>query len=186
MRVLREDIRVVRERDPAVRTWAEALLASHLPALWLHRAAHRLHRRGHRVPARLLTLVGRYVSGGVDIHPGARIGRRLFIDHGSGVVIGEQAVVGDDVTVYQHVTLGAVGWWRDIRRPPGERRHPVIGDRVVLGVGASVLGPVEVGDDCVIGAHALVLADVPPKSRVRAARSTVDTREPTIDLEGEA
>ncbi|MFE9374519.1 serine O-acetyltransferase EpsC [Streptomyces sp. NPDC006711] len=178
-----EDLRVVRERDAAVRSWGEALLAPHLPALWLHRVAHRIHRRGHRFTARLLTLAGRVVSGGVDIHPGARIGRRLFIDHGFAVVIGEQAVIGDDVTLYQQVTIGAVGWRRDKRRAPGERRHPVIGDRVVIGVSASVLGPVEVGDDCVIGAHALVLSDVPPKSRVKAPGSRVSAREPALPWE---
>ncbi|MEV4439390.1 serine O-acetyltransferase EpsC [Streptomyces sp. NPDC049577] len=173
VRRLREDLRVVLERDPAVRRTHEALLASHLPALWLHRVSHRWYGRGHRASARLLSLAGRVLSGGVEIHPGAVIGRRLFIDHGAAVVIGEDAVIGDDVTLYHQVTIGAVGWWRDRRRPPGERRHPTLGDRVVVGANASVLGPVTVGDDCLVGAHALVLTDLPAGSRVRAPASEV-------------
>ncbi|CAM5468230.1 serine O-acetyltransferase EpsC [Streptomyces abikoensis] len=170
---LREDLTVVADRDPAVRTRAEALLAPFLPALWLHRPASRLHARGHRVTARVLSLAGRFLSGGVDIHPGARVGRRLFIDHAAAVVIGEDAVIGDDVTLYHQVTLGAVGWWRDRRRLPGERRHPTLGDRVVVGAGASVLGPVRIGDDSLIGAHALVTTDVPAGSRVGAPPSEI-------------
>lgn len=169
----REDLQVVVERDPAVRSRNEALLAPHLPALWLHRASHRLYTRGHRFAARLLSLVGRALSGGIDIHPGARLGRRLFIDHGAAVVIGEDAVIGDDVTLYHQVTIGAVGWWKDRRRKPGERRHPTLGDRVVVGVNASVLGPVQVGDDCLIGAHSLVVTDVPAGHGVRTAGSEI-------------
>lgn len=168
---VREDLQVVIDRDPAVRGCRVALLAPHLPALWMHRGAHRLHKRGLQFTARLLTVVGRAVSGGVDIHPGATLGPRLFIDHGSAVVIGEDAVIGADVTLYHQVTIGAVGWWKDRNRRSGERRHPTIGDRVVIGVGASVLGPVSVGDDCVIGAHALVVDDVPSGHRVRVTRS---------------
>ncbi|MET9414911.1 serine O-acetyltransferase EpsC [Streptomyces klenkii] len=170
---LREDLKVVAERDPAVRSRAEALLSPFLPALWLHRPASRLHARGHRVAARVLSLAGRFLSGGVDIHPGARVGRRLFIDHAAAVVIGEDAVIGDDVTLYHQVTIGAVGWWRDRHRLPGERRHPTLGDRVVVGAGASVLGPVRIGDDSLIGAHALVTADVPAGSRVAAPKSEI-------------
>ncbi|MEU8551626.1 serine O-acetyltransferase EpsC [Streptomyces roseoverticillatus] len=173
LRRLREDLEVVADRDPAVRSRAEALLAPFLPALWLHRPASRLHARGHRVAARVLSLAGRFLSGGVDIHPGARVGRRLFIDHAAAVVIGEDAVIGDDVTLYHQVTIGAVGWWRDRRRLPGERRHPTLGDRVVVGAGASVLGPVSVGEDSLVGAHALVTTDVPAGSRVGAPRSEI-------------
>ncbi|MEV4324884.1 hypothetical protein AB0J37_21835, partial [Microbispora rosea] len=144
LRLLAEDLRTIVERDPSVRDRKEALLHPVLPALWLHRVAHRLHRRGRRVPARLLMLLARCVTG-VEIHPGAALGRRVFVDHGAAVVIGETAVVGDDVTIYHQVTLGAVGWWRDNLRAAGERRHPVIGARVVLGAGATVLGPVRVG-----------------------------------------
>ncbi|MFD7921574.1 serine O-acetyltransferase [Streptomyces sp. NPDC059740] len=163
------DLRVVVERDPSVRGLPEAVLAPYLPALWLHRLAHPLYLRGHRSTARVMTLVGRMLSGGCDIHPGARIGSGLFIDHACAVVIGEDAVLGSDVTLYHQVTLGAVGWWRDRTRPPGERRHPTLGDGVVVGAGASVLGPVAVGDGAFIGAHALVTSEVPAGGRVLAA-----------------
>ncbi|MEV4300616.1 serine O-acetyltransferase EpsC [Microbispora rosea] len=172
LRLLAEDLRTIVERDPSVRDRKEALLHPVLPALWLHRVAHRLHRRGRRVPARLLMLLARCVTG-VEIHPGAALGRRVFVDHGAAVVIGETAVVGDDVTIYHQVTLGAVGWWRDNLRAAGERRHPVIGARVVLGAGATVLGPVRVGDDAVVGARALVLGDVPAGARALAPAGTV-------------
>jgi serine O-acetyltransferase len=108
---------------------------------------------------------------GTEIHPGATLGRRVFIDHGAAVVIGETAVVGDDVTIYHQVTLGAVGWWRDNRRLPGERRHPVIGSGCVLGAGSTVLGPVVIGDRAVIGAQTLVLTDVPAGTHVVAAKA---------------
>jgi serine O-acetyltransferase len=165
---MHEDLLVVVARDPAVHSRSEALLSSHLPALWLHPVAHRLHRGGHRLTARIVSLVGRALSGGVEIHPGATIGRRFFIDHGAAVVIGEDAVIGDDVTLYHQVTIGSVGWWRDRRRPASERRHPTLGDRVVVGVGASVLGSVLIGSDSLVGAHALVVTDVPPGSKVHA------------------
>ena len=167
LRLCGEDWDTVVERDPSVRGHAEALLHPALTALWVHRLAHRLHQRGLRVPARARMLVVRGWTG-VEIHPGARLGRRVFIDHGAAVVIGETATVGDDVTLYHQVTLGAVGWWRDNKRPEGERRHPEVGDRVVLGVNATVLGPVRVGDDAVIGAQALVITDIPAGARVLA------------------
>ncbi len=168
---MREDLRTIVERDPSIDTLAEALAHSTLPAVWIHRVAHALYRRGHRIAARLLTNLARVLTG-VEIHPGAVIGRRLFIDHGTGVIIGETAVVGQDVTLYQHVTLGAVGWWRDNRRDAGERRHPAVGDRVTFGAGATVLGPVEVGDDSFVGATALVVSDVPAGSKVLAVPRT--------------
>ncbi|MGV9597105.1 serine O-acetyltransferase EpsC [Streptosporangium sandarakinum] len=167
LRTLEEDLRTIVERDPSIRNRREALLHPVLPAMLLHRVAHRLYRRDRRLAARFLMLLARGFTG-VEIHPGAVLGRRVFVDHGAAVVIGETAVVGDDVTIYHQVTLGAVGWWRDNRRAGGERRHPVIGDRVVLGVGATVLGPVRVGDDAVIGARALVLGDVPAGARALA------------------
>jgi serine O-acetyltransferase len=110
---------------------------------------------------------------GVEIHPGARLGRRVFIDHGAAVVIGETAVVGDNVTLYHQVTLGAVGWWQDNRRAAGERRHPVVGSGVVLGANATVLGPVTIGDDAVVGAQALVIKDVPAGARALAPAAVV-------------
>ncbi|MFB7915456.1 serine O-acetyltransferase EpsC [Streptomyces sp. NPDC056061] len=175
LRTLREDLDVVVERDPSVRTRFEGLWHPALPALWAHRIAHRLHRRGHRLTARAVARRARRRTG-VEIHPGAVIGRRVFIDHGSGVVIGETARIGDDVTLFHQVTLGAVGWWRDNGRPPGARRHPVVGDRVVLGANATVLGAVTIGDDALIGAMATVTRDVRPGARVHAPPSVI--REP--------
>lgn len=165
---MRQDLAMVVARDPSIRTRAEALLHPALPALWAHRAAHVLYTRRHRHLACALAYLARAVTGGIEIHPGARLGRRVFIDHGAAVVIGETAEIGDDVTIFHQVTLGAVGWWRDERREPGARRHPVVGDRVVLGTNAIVLGPVTVGDDAMIGAGSLVLGDVPPRARVTA------------------
>jgi serine O-acetyltransferase len=160
----REDIEVVLERDPAARTRWEVLLYPHLHALWLHRVAHRLYRRERFGLARALSLLARGVSG-IEIHPGARIGRRFFIDHGAGVVIGETAVVGDDVTLYHQVTLGSTGW-RLAPCGPAQRRHPRLEDGVVVGVNASILGPVTIGAGSRVGAHAVVLRSLPPGSRV--------------------
>lgn len=170
LRLMREDLDVV-ERDPSVRGRLEAALHPALTALWTHRIAHRLHTSGRRLPARLLASWARRVTA-VEIHPGAVLGRRVFIDHGAAVVIGETCTIGDDVTIYHQVTLGAVGWWSDNRRPEGERRHPVVGRNVVLGTNATVLGPVTVGDDAVIGAQALVNKDVPEGVRMLAATAT--------------
>lgn len=174
---MREDVAVVVERDPAVRSTLEALLSPHLVALWLHRISHAAYRANHRVLARFVFQVGRLLSGGIEIHPGARIGRRLFIDHGCGTVIGETAVIGDDVTLYHQVTLGAVGWWRDKNRPPGARRHPTLGSRVVIGAHAVLLGPLVVGDDARIGAKAFVTEDVPAAAVVSAERSAITPRD---------
>ncbi|GAA4685002.1 hypothetical protein GCM10023347_45250 [Streptomyces chumphonensis] len=175
-RMLAEDLRTVVERDPAIRSRREALLHPALPALWSHRVAHRLHRRGWRIAARLVSLPARFATG-VEVHPGAALGRRVFVDHGTGVVIGETAVVGDDVTIYHQVTLGARGWWEDNLRAPGERRHPVIGDGVVLGTNASVLGPVTVGDGALVGAHSMVLRDVPPGATTQAPGAALADRD---------
>lgn len=166
-KLLAEDIATVLAKDPAAATRAEVLLYPHIHALWTYRIAHRLWRRGHRFTARALSLLARTFTG-IEIHPGARIGRRFFVDHGTAVVIGETVRIGDDVMLYHQVTLGSVGWWKDLRRPAGSRRHPVVGDRVIIGTGASVLGPVTVGSDSRVGAHAIVLDDLPPHSRVVA------------------
>jgi serine O-acetyltransferase len=168
---MREDVAVVIERDPSVHSVSEALLAPHLIALWLYRVSHALYVARRRVLARLVSLVGRQLSGGIEIHPGARIGRRLFIDHGCGTVIGETAVIGDDCTLYHQVTLGALGWWRDNRRPPGTPRHPQLGSRVVVGANSVILGPVRIGDAARIGAKVFLTEDVPSGAVISAERT---------------
>ncbi|MEU0031184.1 serine O-acetyltransferase EpsC [Streptomyces sp. NPDC006335] len=157
-RLIREDLQAVLERDPSCSGRLEALLHAGWQGLALHRIAHRRYTRGHRLTAAVLTRLARLLTG-MEIHAGARIGRRAFIDHGFGVVIGETVVIGDDVTLYHGVTLGSRGWLRD--SDGGRRRHPVLGDGVLIGTGASVLGPVTVGDGRRIAAHALVLHDLP-------------------------
>ncbi len=150
-----EDVDGAIERDPAATSRLEVVLTSPgLHAIWGHRAAHALWSLpGGRLPARLLAQGVRFATG-VEIHPAARIGRRFFIDHGMGVVIGETAEVGDDVMLYHGVTLGG----RSLARV---KRHPTIGNRVTIGTGARVLGPVEVGDDVQIGANSVVVKDIP-------------------------
>lgn len=157
---LTEDVAAAMERDPAARSRAEVLLAyPGLHAVWVHRFAHRLWcRSGRRLLARLVSQAARALTG-VEIHPGACIGRRVFIDHGMGVVIGETAEVGDDVLIYHGATLGAVSG-------QAGKRHPTVGSGVVIGAGAKVLGPVEVGDDARIGANAVVVHDVPAGATV--------------------
>ncbi|MHC5907215.1 serine O-acetyltransferase EpsC [Streptomyces sp. S6] len=172
------DLDMIRERDPSMLSRAEALLHPAVPAVWGYRVAHRMHRRGLRRSARLLSVVARVVSGGIEIHPGARIGRRFFVDHGTGVVVGETAVIGDDVTIFHQVTLGSVGWWHDQERPAGSRRHPAVGDRVVIGANATLLGAITVGSDAVIGAQALVIRDVPDSARVLAPTAEPQRRRP--------
>jgi serine O-acetyltransferase len=152
---LREDIDAVFERDPAARSRLEVILCyPGIHALIFHRAAHRLWRRGWKLLARLISQLGRFATG-IEIHPGARIGRRFFVDHGMGLVIGETAEIGDDVTLYQGVTLGGVSL------DPG-KRHPTIGNGVIVGAGAAVLGPFKVGDGARIGSNAVVLREVQP------------------------
>ncbi|MFF4550012.1 serine O-acetyltransferase EpsC [Streptomyces sp. NPDC001406] len=172
LRTLGEDLAVVVARDPSLSSRLAAVGHTGLSAVWAHRVAHRLYRRRLRTAASLIARTARRRTG-VEIHPGAVLGRRVFIDHGASVVIGQTAVVGDDVTIYQQVTLGAVGWWTDNLRPPGARRHPVVGDGVVLGANATVLGPVTIGDRALIGAMATVTEDLPPGARVYAPRSVV-------------
>ena len=151
---LSEDIATVFARDPAARSRAEVLLCyPGVKALYWHRIAHRLYLHRHTLLARWISARTRRKTG-IEIHPGAQIGRRVFIDHGAGVVIGEAAEVGDDVMLYQGVTLGGTG------KDHG-KRHPTVGDRVVVGAGAKILGPVWIGDDAQIGANAVVVKDVP-------------------------
>jgi serine O-acetyltransferase len=158
-RRIREDIGSVLERDPAARSWLEVVTCyPGLWAVWMHRAAHRLWKWRLRLPARMLSQFAHFVTA-VDIHPAARLGRRLFIDHATGVVIGETAIVGDDVTMYQGVTLGGTGKGHG-------KRHPTICDRVFIGNNANVLGNVCVGENSRVGAGSVVLNDVPPNSTV--------------------
>lgn len=154
-----EDIRCVFDRDPAARTRIEIITTyPGVHAIMLYRMANRLWRRGWRYLPRLISYIGRIWTS-IDIHPGATIGRRFFIDHGTGVVIGETAVVGDDVTLYHGVTLGGVSWNKG-------KRHPTLGDRVVVGAGAKILGPIEVGEEVRVGANSVVVSAVPANKTV--------------------
>ncbi|AHG42288.1 serine O-acetyltransferase [Pseudomonas syringae CC1557] len=151
---LREDIQSVFHRDPAARNAFEVLTCyPGMHAIWLHRFAHILWRNGWKWPARVVSNFGRWMTG-IEIHPGARIGRRFFIDHGMGIVIGETAEIGNDVTLYQGVTLGGTSW-------NAGKRHPTLEDGVVVGAGAKVLGPFTVGAGAKIGSNAVVTKAVP-------------------------
>ena len=169
-----EDVDAAMARDPAAQSRLETFLASPgLHAVWSHRLAHRMWERpAYRLPARVLSNVTRTLTG-VEIHPGATIGRRFFIDHGMGVVIGETSVVGDDVMLYHDVTLGG----RSLGRV---KRHPTVGDRVTIGSGARVLGDITVGDDSQIGANSVVTRDVP--SGAVAVGIPAQIREPVPGL----
>lgn len=156
---LRNDIRAARQRDPAAPTTLEVIFAyPGVHAIWGHRISHWLWKRGARVTARALAELTRILTG-VDIHPGAHLGSGLFIDHATGVVIGETAEVGDDVTMYHGVTLGGSG-------ADTGKRHPTIGDRVTIGAGAKILGAIKIGDDSRIGANAVVVKPVPSSAVV--------------------
>jgi serine O-acetyltransferase len=156
---LRRDIRAVMERDPAVKSTLEVILCyPGVHALFFHRIAHRLYQKRWFVTARFISQLSRFLTG-IEIHPGAKIGQGLFIDHGAGVVIGETAEIGDNVTLYQGCTLGGTG------KEKG-KRHPTIGNNVVVSSGAKVLGSFTVGDNAKIGAGSVVLKAVPPDSTV--------------------
>ena len=177
---LEPEVKACFERDPAARNVVEVLLTySGVHVLCFHRIAHPLEKAGVPVLPRLLMTIARMVTG-IEIHPAATIGRGLFIDHGMGVVIGETASIGNDVTLFQGVTLGGTGKERG-------KRHPTIGDRVVIGTGAKVLGNIRIGNDVMIGANAVVLRDVPDHSTVvgvpgRITR-TKDRHFPGINLD---
>jgi serine O-acetyltransferase len=158
-------IDVIFEKDPACRSIFEALLYQGLWAIFYHRIAHALYKAHIPFIPRLISQFARFITGGIEIHPGAKIGRRFFIDHGAGVVIGETAEIGNNVMLYHQVTLGATGWWRP---SPGRRqkRHPTIEDDVTIGVGAAILGPITIGKGSKIGGMTLVLESVPPNSVV--------------------
>jgi serine O-acetyltransferase len=162
---------VVFDKDPAARNVLEVLLYPSVHALFFHRIAHWLYRRRVPVIPRAVSQFARWITGGIEIHPGARIGERFFIDHGSGVVIGETSEIGDDVMLYHQVTLGATGWWRHDRNHRA-KRHPTLEDGVTIGVGASILGPVTIGARSRIGALSIVTEDVPPDSVVVGPRAS--------------
>jgi serine O-acetyltransferase len=154
-----EDIQVILERDPAARTRLEVLLCyPGLHAVWMHRLNHWLWLHGFNLPARLGSHISRFLTG-IEIHPAASIGRRFFVDHGMGVVIGETAVIGNDVTLYQQVTVGGTGKRRG-------KRHPTLEDGVVVGAGAKILGDITIGRNSQVGAGSVVVKDVPPDCTV--------------------
>ena len=156
---MREDIRSVLQSDPAAKSGLQvALLYAGLHAIWAYRVAHAFDRRGFHFIARGISQTARWLTG-VEIHPAATIGRRFFIDHGMGIIVGETAIIGDDVLLYQGVTLGGTG------NETG-KRHPTLGDRVVVGAGAKVLGNIHIGSDTRIGANSVVLSNVPSHSTV--------------------
>jgi serine O-acetyltransferase len=177
-RTLREDIRTVFAKDPASRSWLEVILCyPGLHARWSHRVAHFLWRHRLRLLARLLSHISRFFTG-IEIHPGAKIGRRLFIDHGMGVVIGETAEIGDDVLLYQGVVLGGTTLEK-------KKRHPTLGSNIVVGSAAILLGPITVGDGARVGANSVVVKSVPPGVTVVGVPGRVvgDKKEPVGELE---
>lgn len=154
----KETIETIKRRDPAIKSSLEVILYPSFWAVSLHKAAHFLYENKLFFLSRLISQFSRLITG-IEIHPGAKIGKRLFIDHGMGVVIGETAELGDDVLIYQGVTLGGTG------KDQG-KRHPTIGNNVMIGSGVKVLGPLEIGDNCRIGAGSVVLQSVPENSTV--------------------
>ncbi|MBE0479380.1 MAG: serine O-acetyltransferase [Dehalococcoidia bacterium] len=175
---MREDIRTVLSGDPAARNWLEVVLFyPGLHALWSHRVAHLLWRRRLRLFARFVSYLSRFLTG-IEIHPAAGIGRRFFIDHGAGVVIGETAEIGNDVLIYQGVVLGGTTLEK-------KKRHPTICDKVVIGASAIVLGPIVVGEGARIGANSVVVRPVPAGAVVVGVpgRIVEDRKEPVLDLQ---
>jgi serine O-acetyltransferase len=169
-RLWKEDVSCVFERDPAARNRFEVLTTyPGVHAILIHRLSHKLWQRGWRYPARLLAFFTRLFTS-IDMHPGAVIGRRFFIDHGIGVVIGETAIVGDDVTLYHGVTLGGTSWNKG-------RRHPRLGNKVLVGAGAKILGPIFVGDNVRVGANSVVIKNIPANASVVGIPGRVVRRE---------
>jgi serine O-acetyltransferase len=175
---LKEDIQTVFKKDPAARSVLEVIFCyPGVHALWFHRLAHFLWRNKFKFPARLISYINRFLTH-IEIHPGATIGRRFFIDHGAGVVIGETAKVGDDVLMYQGVVLGGTSLEK-------KKRHPTVGNNVVIGSGAVALGDITIGDNAKVGAGSVVVKAVPPGSTVVGipGRIVGDHHSPIIDLE---
>ncbi|MFA5271214.1 MAG: serine O-acetyltransferase [Candidatus Omnitrophota bacterium] len=155
----KEDIETVFREDPAARSWMEVILCySGLHAIWFYRFNHFFWNKGFKIEARIISQAVRFLTG-IEIHPGAQIGRRFFIDHGMGVVIGETSEIGDDVLIYQGVVLGGVSLEK-------HKRHPTIGNEVVIGSGAILLGPIKVGNEARVGAGSVVISDVPEGATV--------------------
>ena len=156
---IKEDIQIVFERDPAAHSTIEILTCyPGFHALLVHRISHGLWKRGWKWMGRFLSHIGRFLTG-IEIHPGAIIGRRFFIDHGMGVVVGETAIIGDDCTLYHGVTLGGTSWEKG-------KRHPTLGNDVVVGAGAKILGPLTIGDNARVGSNSVVIKDVPADATV--------------------
>ncbi len=177
-KILKEDIQTVFAKDPAARSTLEVLLCyPGLHALWMHRVAHILWQHKLRLLSRFLSHVGRFFTG-IEIHPGATIGRRFFIDHGAGVVIGETSEIGDDVLIYQGVVLGGTTTEK-------KKRHPTLGDNVVLGAGAIALGAITIGDGARVGSGSVVIKSVPPGVTVIGVpgRSVEDRHRPIPELD---
>lgn len=177
-KTLKEDIQTVFAKDPAARSVLEVLLCyPGLHALWAHRLAHFLYRHGLRLLARIISHINRFFTG-IEIHPGARIGRRCFIDHGAGVVIGETSEIGDDVLLYQGVVLGGTTLEK-------RKRHPTLGNGVEMGSGAIALGPITIGDGARVGSSSVVIKSVPPGVTVVGIPGRVVTKgeKPSMDLE---
>lgn len=162
---LKEEVRIIKERDPAIHSSMEVLLYPSFKVMIHYRLAHKLYVSGHYFWARYISQRGVRKTG-IEIHPGAQIGKGFFIDHGNGVIIGETTIIGDNVTLYQGVTLGGTG------KEHG-KRHPTIGNNVLISTGAKVLGPFKVGDNSRIGANAVVLQEVPPDSTVVGIKARV-------------
>lgn len=174
---LREDIRTVFENDPAARSWLEVVLSyPGLHAIWFYRFAHGLHNRGFLTLARLLSHVGRFLTG-IEIHPAATIGRRVFIDHGMGVVIGETAVVGDECLLYKGVVLGGTSLEK-------KKRHPTLGRGVVVGSNACILGDIIIGDGAMVGSGSVVIRPVPPGATVVGVPGKVVRQKRSRDAKG--
>lgn len=177
-KTLREDIQTVFAKDPAANSMAEVLLCyPGLHALWFHRLAHFLWQHKLRLFARILSQINRFLTA-IEIHPGARIGRRFFIDHGAGVVIGETSEIGNDVLMYQGVVLGGT-------TSEKKKRHPTIGNNVIIGAGAVALGAITIGDGARIGSGSVVIKSIPSRVTVVGipGRAVEDQQKPTLDLE---
>ncbi len=172
----KSDVDIVLERDPAPKSRAEAVLFSAgMHAIKLHRTSHRLYERRRYKTARAINYFARVLTG-ADIHPGAKVGREFFIDHATGVVIGETAEIGDHVSIYQGVTLGGVATEK-------KKRHPTIGNNVVIGAGATILGPITIGDNVRVGAGSVVVKSVPPNCTVVGIPAKIVKREGTTSID---